>query len=178
MARELLRRHAQGRLDVVLGRVSDYYGPRGLGSVAGQSLFGPAMTGGTVRVIGSADQPHSWSYLPDVGRALVQLADAPQASGAAWHLPADHPLTQRQRADAVARTAGHPSARVSVLPGPVHRGLALVHPMLRELRGTRYQFTAPFVVDARRFLTQIGPFTPTPHAEAITTTVAWYREQP
>ncbi len=42
-------------------------------------------------------------------------------------------------------------------------------------RGTRYQFTAPFVVDDARFRTRLPGFEPTPHATAIAATVAWFR---
>lgn len=176
MSQDLIRRHRAGELDVVIGRVSDYYGPRGLLSAAGTTLFEPAIAGRTVQMLGSAEQPHSWSYLPDVGAALVLLADAPQASGRAWHLPVAPPLTQRELAAAVAVAAGRPS-KISVLPGPLHAALAVFHPMLRELRGTRYQFTAPFVVDSTRFTTEISAFDPTPHATAVAATVQWFRSR-
>jgi len=43
-------------------------------SVAGARMVEPAISGARVRVVGAPDQPHSWSYLPDVGRALALLA--------------------------------------------------------------------------------------------------------
>ncbi len=177
MTRDLLRRHALGELDVVIGRASDYYGPRGTASTAGTTLFGAAVGGSAVKLVGSADQPHTWSFLPDVGRALVLLADAPQASGQVWHLPVAEPLTARWLADLASHAAGHGAARISVLPGSLHRVLALGQPMLRELWDTRYQLTAPFVVDDRRFRAEIAAFTPTPHADAVAATVDWFREQ-
>lgn len=177
MAADLLRRHAAGELDVVIGRASDYYGPRGTASAAGDTLFGAAVAGKKVAVIGSADQPHSWSYLPDIGRALALLSDAPDVSGRVWHLPVAEPLTSRALADLASRAAGHGAATVSALPGPLHRVLALGHPMLREMWGIRYQATAPFVVDDRRFRTAFPTFTSTPHVDAVAATVAWFRER-
>lgn len=173
MAEDLLRRHRDGRLEVVLGRVSDYFGPRGTRTTAGDTVVPAAISGATVRVIGAADVPHSWSYLPDVGRALAMLAGAP--AGRVYHLPVGPPCSQRELVDAFARAAGHDRARLSVLPGPLHRVLALGHPMLRELLGTRYQFTDPFVVDDGRFRREVGPFAPTPLDEAAAATVAWFR---
>jgi nucleoside-diphosphate-sugar epimerase len=174
MARSLLERHRTGDLDVVLGRASDYYGPRGVSSVAGQTLFGAAVTGARVTVVGSLDQPHSWSYLPDVAAALIRLADNPHAGGRAWHLPVAEPLTQRELVTLVHETAGH-RPRMTALPGPVHRAIATFHPMTRELYGTRHQFTHPFTVDWSDYATGIGPFTPTPHAEAVRATLDWFR---
>jgi nucleoside-diphosphate-sugar epimerase len=173
MARSLLDRHRAGDLDVVLGRAGDYYGPRGVASVAGQALFGAAVAGSRATVIGSLDQPHSWSYLPDVAAALVVLADAPHAGGRAWHLPVAAPLTQRELVTLVCRAAGH-RPRMAALPGPLHRAIATVHPMLRELYGTRRQFTRPFTVDWNAYATEIAAFTPTPHADAVRETLAWY----
>lgn len=173
MAADLLRRHADGRVQVVIGRASDYFGPRGTATVAGDTMVPAAIAGTTVRVLGRPDVPHSWSYLPDVGRALALLADAP--TGRVYHLPVGPPCSQRELADAFARAAGHDRARLSTLPGPVHRALAIGNPMLRELLGTRYQFTDPFVVDDRRFHREVGPFTPTPLDEAAAATVAWFR---
>lgn len=173
MADDLLRRHADGRLEVVLGRASDYFGPRGTTTAAGDTMVPAVIAGKKATVIGATDVPHSWSYLPDVGRALAMLVDAP--AGRAYHLPVGPPATQRELADAFARAAGHDRATLSALPGPLHRVLALGHPMLRELLGTRYQFAAPFVVDDGRFRREVGPFTPTPLADAAAATVAWFR---
>ena len=41
MAAQLLAAHRNGLARVVIGRASDYYGPRGTGSTAGQTVFGP-----------------------------------------------------------------------------------------------------------------------------------------
>ena len=40
MAAQLLGAHRDGRARVVIGRASDYYGPRGTGSTAGETVFG------------------------------------------------------------------------------------------------------------------------------------------
>lgn len=175
MARDLLNRHEQGRLEVVIGRASDYFGPRGLGSVAGAAMVPPAIRGEKVRVLGRSDVPHSFSYLPDVARALTMLVHA--APGRAYHLPVGVPLTQQELADAFARAAGRDQARLSALPAPLHRVLAVTNPMLRELLETRYQFSAPFIVDDSRFRRDVGPFEPTPLDDAATATVTWYQEQ-
>jgi nucleoside-diphosphate-sugar epimerase len=124
-----------------------------------------------VRVVGRRDVAHSWSFLPDVGRALALLTDAP--AGRVYHLPVGPSHTQQELADAFARAGGRPRARLSALPRPLHRVLALANPVLRELLGTRYQFEAPFVVDDERFRREVGPFRPVPLDEAAAATVAW-----
>jgi hypothetical protein len=49
-------------------------------------------------------------------------------------------------------------------------------PMIREAGEVLYEFQAPYVVDWSKFGQVFGPFTPTPHAEAVARTVAWFRE--
>jgi hypothetical protein len=43
MARMLLDAHADGRLRVTMSRASDYYGPGGVNSAAGTSVFASAV---------------------------------------------------------------------------------------------------------------------------------------
>ena len=76
MTEELLAAHAAGQLEVVIGRASDYFGPGATRSALGETVFGPALAGKTAQVMGDPDQPHSYSYTPDVARALITLGTA------------------------------------------------------------------------------------------------------
>jgi GAF domain-containing protein len=51
VAEALLAAHTAGRVRVTIGRASDYYGPRGRNSVAGETLFGAAVSGKPVGVV-------------------------------------------------------------------------------------------------------------------------------
>ena len=174
MADALLRAHADGRLRVTIGRSSDYYGPRGTGSTAGDSIMKPALRGKRTRWLGSLDQPHTLNYLEDMGRALVTLGERDEADGQIWHLPAAEPLTGRQFLELVFEEAGH-SPKIGVASRPMIRMAGLFNPLLRELNETLYQFERPFVVDASKFQRAFGPFETTPHREAVGRTVAWFR---
>ncbi|MGB5953064.1 MAG: NAD-dependent epimerase/dehydratase family protein [Ornithinimicrobium sp.] len=176
MAEDLLRRHSDGRIELVIGRASDYFGARGLNSAMGETVVPRALQGQSVRVVGRSDVQHSWSYLPDVGRSVAALAQAP--AGQIFHLPVTATCTQRELASAFARAAGHESAQVIALPLSMHRMVARFHPMLRELLGTRYQFAEPFVVDDSRFRREVGHVEITPLQKAAESTVTWFRQRP
>ncbi len=142
---DALAAHEAGRVRVVEVRASDY-------ADAGESSHlarnAPAVLAGrTARVLGAADQPHSWTAATDTARLLVDLAGDERAHGTAWLVPTAPPRTQREALGDIARAAGVPPPKVSVLGPRAMRALGLVVPMLRELSGTAYQFTAPFVVD-------------------------------
>ena len=176
MADAVLGAHADGRLRCTIGRSSDYYGPRGTASTAGENLMEPALRGEKARWIGSLDQPHTLNYLGDMARALVTLGERDEADGQVWHLPAAEPLTGRQFLELVFEAAGHPP-KIGVAPRSLITIAGMFNPLVRELKETTYQFARPFVSDASKFQNAFGPFEPTPHPEAVEETVEWFRRQ-
>jgi len=174
MAERLLDAHRSGRVRVALGRSSDYYGPGGTGTIAGDTVFGAALAGKSVRWPGSLDAPHTFNYLPDMARALVTLGERAEADGEVWHLPAAEPITGRGFLDLVSEEMGRP-VKASVTSKTTLRAIGLFSPFIRELTETVYQFEGPFVSDTTKFGRAFGPFEPTPHPEAIARTVVWFR---
>ena len=177
MAELVLAAHQAGRLPTTIGRASDYYGPGGVKTVNGPTIFAAALGGRTARWIGPLDVPHTVSYLPDVASGLAVLGEHPEADGQAWHLPAAEPVTGRQFLELVFAELGQP-ARIAGVSRLAQRVLGLVNPALRELGETWYQRDRPFVLDATRFQQSFGPFAPTPHAQAVASTLSWFRERP
>lgn len=55
----------------------------------GDRLFPAAIAGRTATVLGDLDQPHTYTYIPDIGEGLAVLGEHPEAPGRAWHLPND-----------------------------------------------------------------------------------------
>ena len=56
----------------------------------------------------------------------------------------------------IAAAAGAPAPRVRVLGPRALRAVGLFSPMVRELAGTAYQFTHPFVVDHSTTVAHVG----------------------
>jgi nucleoside-diphosphate-sugar epimerase len=177
MAERLLAAHRSGTLQVAIGRSSDYYGPGGTNSAVGDILFGAAATGRPARWLGRLDVPHSLNYLPDVARALLTLAARPEAPGEVWHLPAAEPLTGRRFVELIAAALGRP-VKVTATSRLALGIAGVFNPRARESAELLYQWERPFVLDASKFQRAFGPFEPTPHRQAVATTVAWFREQP
>jgi nucleoside-diphosphate-sugar epimerase len=170
VASELLAAYAR----VTIGRASDYYGPHGEMSNAGETLFGRLVAGQRPIWLGRLDQPHTFHYLPDLARGLLVLADRDEADGEFWHLPAAKPLTAQHFIELAAGAAGQ-EPRVQTIPSLALTVGGVFSPMLRELRETQYQFRAPFVSDSSKFETAFGSFRATPHREAVPATVEWFQ---
>jgi nucleoside-diphosphate-sugar epimerase len=135
MADAILGAHADGKVRCTIGRSSDYYGPCGTATTAGDNIMKPALRSKRARWLGSLDQPHTCSYLEDMARALVTLAERDDADGQTWHLPAADPLTGRQFLTLIFEAAGH-RPKIGVASRPMIRLAGLFNPFLRELNET------------------------------------------
>jgi nucleoside-diphosphate-sugar epimerase len=173
MAERLLEAHRSGRVRVAIGRSSDYYGPRGISSVAGEQVFGTALKGKKARWPGFLEVHHTLSYLPDMARALVTLGEREEADGEVWHLPAAEPLTGRRFLEMVFAEAGKP-AKIGVISRNMVRVAGMFSPFIREFGETLYQFEEPFVSDASKYRCAFGAFESTGHEEAIAHTFVWF----
>ena len=166
--------HEAGRVRAVEVRASDFVGPGVAQSHLGDRVVPKVLAGKSVRVLGSADQPHSWTYIPDVAQLLVAAAVDERAWGRVWHVPTNPPRTQREAVHDLCTAAGLPPVAVGTVPHAVIRALGLVVPMLRELEETRYQFVRPFVMDSSATERTFG-LAPTPWETVCAETVAGYR---
>ncbi|MGA3539040.1 hypothetical protein ACK8GE_07065 [Micromonosporaceae bacterium DT194] len=81
-------------------------------------------------------------------------------------MPSNEPLTIRQLATRFTQVNGAPAPKLAVLPHPLMRAAGLLSPMVRELETTRYQFTAPFVMDSTAATETFG-LTPEPFDDAL-----------
>ena len=176
MAKDALAAHQSGKVRVTIARASDFYGTGVVDSAAGDRVFGFALEGKAASVTGNLDAKHSYTYIEDIGKALVILGERDEALGQAWHVPNDQPrITQRQFADLVYREVGQP-VKASGVSRSMMRLAGLFVPGARETVEMMYEFERPFVVDSTRFETTFG-VSATPIAQAIETTLAWYRRQ-
>lgn len=175
MADDLLAAHRAGRVEVAIGRASDYFGPRGgAQSNLGDRLFPAALAGRTATVLGNPDQPHTYTYIPDIGEGLAALGENPDAPGLVWHLPNDPDTrTTRQLVDIAYRHAGHPAGKLRAMPPLMLRALGLLNPTLRELVEMQYQFDEPFIVDSSTIADKLG-VRATPLDQALADTLRGY----
>ncbi|MER5726735.1 NAD-dependent epimerase/dehydratase family protein [Streptomyces sp. NPDC002138] len=170
--------HEEGRIKAVEVRASDFFGPGVTdGGHLAARVVPRVLRGKPVSVLGNPDAPHSWSYLPDVARALAEVAGEERAWGRAWHAPTLPALSAREMVGRLAVRAGTGPVAVRGLPPAVLGVGGLVSPLLRELKEVRYQFDRPFVVDSAAYEVAFTERA-TPLDEQVEATLAWWRERP
>ncbi|GAB3271530.1 NAD-dependent epimerase/dehydratase family protein [Sinomonas notoginsengisoli] len=155
---------------------SDFFGPRVLASHAGDRMLPRILAGKPLDLIGSADQPHTFTYVQDLAVAMIAVARDPKQWGRMHHAPSLPALSQRELAAAFAHAAGVELPPIRVLPAWLVRAGGLVVPLLREVGETAYQFARPFVMDSSITQDRLG-LAPTALEEAASATVAWWRSR-
>ncbi|MFE4714005.1 NAD-dependent epimerase/dehydratase family protein [Paenibacillus sp. NPDC056722] len=174
MADEILKAYRSGKLRAVIGRGSDFYGPGVLHSIlGGDMVFKKALQGKPAQVIGNIDVPHTHIYIQDFAAGLVNLALADDALGQIWHLASAETTTTRNLISQVYSQLQIPS-KVRAAPSLVFQLMSLFNPFMREMKEVEYIYTTPYVVNHSKYVQKFGDHT-TPHAQAISETIDWFR---
>ncbi|RYC11239.1 NAD-dependent epimerase/dehydratase family protein [Nocardioides zhouii] len=173
---ELLAQRETSPTATVSVAASDFYGPLVLNAHAGERLVPTVLAGRTMRVLASLDQPHSFTYVPDLAAAMITAAGREDLWNSFLHAPTAPAVTQRQLVELVAVAGSVPTPRTSAIPVPVLRGMGLVSREMRELAETSYMFSRPFVMDSSASERLLG-LAPTPLTDGMAPTVAWWRSR-
>lgn len=176
MADELRQAHADGRVEMAIGRASSYFGPRGTAqSPLGERVVPKIIDGKNTSSLGDPSLDHSYSYLPDIATGLVTLGTHDEALGEVWHLPTAEATSTSELARLMYDAAGT-TGEIRKAPRPVIRAMSWMNPILRELMEMLYEFDEPYVVDSSKFTKAFG-LTATPLPEAAAATVEWFQQR-
>ena len=155
MTQELLAAAEAGRVRIAIGRASDFFGAGvTTGTTLGERVFANAIAGKRADFIGNPDLPHTYSYVPDIAVGLATLGTEERAVGGVWHLPGPETVTTRQLFELLADDVGHPVG-VRNLPKLAVRVMGVFNPLLRELVEMSYEFDESFVLDTRKYESDI-----------------------
>lgn len=162
----LLRAFESGKLQGLIGRAADIYGPLAVNSPLYISVLDRMLQGKSPQLISPPDVPHRFACTTDLGRALVALALDETTYGEVWHLPVG-PLSSMGEMITTLNTILGTDLKPSVLPGLLRKILGLFISPLREASEMRYQFEQPYHFSAAKFHAHFPAFQITPYAEGL-----------
>ncbi len=178
MARSALEAHQNGLVRVALVRGSNFFGPED--EVMANLLFKPALQNKAMNLLGRLDQPHTFTYAPDFGRALATIGTVnanlePKVFGRAWHVPSPEAVTQNQLVKLIETQLGK-KVKTQVAGAFILNVLGLFNPIMKEAVEMLYEWNQPFIMDSSDFQKTFH-VKPTSLEVAIKETLAWNRQQ-
>lgn len=182
MAKTFLDAAQSGKIQGVIGRTADMYGPGALNSsfnsTLGQRHFYPLLAGKAVSIVGNIDVLHTYAFVDDVARGLVTLARHDASLGQAWHIPAAPTLSHRELMTLAFEAADlQPRIRGSRVSGYFVRAIGRFQRDVGEVSEMLYIFEKPFIVSNSKFEEAFGAQT-TRHDVALGHTLDWYKRNP
>jgi nucleoside-diphosphate-sugar epimerase len=167
----LLAADAAGKVEGVVLRLPDFYGP-GVEASFLDGAFKAAAHGGTANMIGPIDTPHEFVFVPDVGPVALDLAAKPEARGRWWNFAGAGTTTQHQMAEmAFAVTGCKPKLRVA--GKTMVRILGLFNPLMREMVEMHYLQTTPVLLDDTALTGLLGNISKTSYSEGVRRSVEY-----
>lgn len=148
VTRRLFDAHAQGKVEAVEVRGSDYIGADAPEAYLGKRFFTPLLAKKKITVIGAPDVVHTYTAVPDFGRLLARAATDPAMSGRAWHVPSAPAISTRDLARRTLNLAGiEHEPRFTSLPPIILKMLGFFSPTMRAVASMAHQMTDPYIMD-------------------------------
>lgn len=164
--------HEKGRLEAAAVRASDFYGPGVRTAALGERSVARLAAGKSAQMLGDPDQLHSFTYVPDIARALTSVGRAEDAMGQAWNVPNAPDRTVREVLEMFASRFGQ-HLKIQTPPKPLLSVMSIFSSDMRELKEMQYQWERPFRVDWSKFASRFWSDA-TPFDDGIAATAASY----
>ncbi|MEJ2055317.1 MAG: hypothetical protein P8X42_15485, partial [Calditrichaceae bacterium] len=154
-------------LKALIARSADFYGPSIENtSILTEMVFKPLSNGKKANWLGSVRFKHSYTYVPDAGKATALLGNTPDAYSQVWHLPtAGNPPTGKEWIETIAKELGvEPKFRTA--SKFLVRIMGLFVPVMREMVEMMYQYDRDYIFDSSKFKKKFN-FKPQSYEEGI-----------
>ncbi len=163
----LLAAMAQGRVEGLICRAPEFYGPGLTQSITNTTVIQPLLAGRKARVFLRDDSLRSLIYTPDASRAMALLGNTPDAFGQSWHLPCDDQrLTYRQFVALAAEVFGVPARHTVLRPWQL-RLAGLFSRQIRDAAELLPRYTVDNLFVSDKFKQRFPRFAVTPFRQGL-----------
>jgi nucleoside-diphosphate-sugar epimerase len=170
VARMLMDAVEKNKVEAIIARAPDFYGPGVTGSMLYQSVYLNLLKNKNPQWPGKLDVIHSFIYGKDIGKSVAMLGNTKDAYNQFWHLPTtDQKLTNRQWIELMMK-AMNKQRRIKTMPDWMISTLEIFVPILRELQDVGYQFKQDYFFNSSKFNKRFD-FTPTTPDRGVGETV-------
>jgi nucleoside-diphosphate-sugar epimerase len=165
IAQLILDEVRNGKLNALIARAADFYGPGITNSVFNEVVFKNLKAGKKANWFCSLNHLHNFTFTPDAAKATALLGNTESAFNQVWHLPSAAPLTGKEWIDKVAHELGV-APKTQVASKFIIQVMGIFNPIMKEFVEMLYQWDRDYNFDSSKFET-VFKMKPTPVDEGI-----------
>ena len=169
----VIEAHRMGRLQGMVVRLPDFYGPHADLSLA-NPIFRAAIDGKTANWLGPVNAKHEFVFVPDTGPTIADLAACAECYGEAWNIAGAGEINAMDFITRVYRTAGRSPKYRSVGRGLL-KIMGWFNPLYRELLEMLYLTETPVLLDDAKLRAKFSAVRKTSYDDGIRQTIEWMR---
>ncbi|MEO8794141.1 MAG: NAD-dependent epimerase/dehydratase family protein [Daejeonella sp.] len=171
IAEMLMHEVHAGRLDALIARSADFYGPNNEKSLLFELVYKNIKKGKKPNWFIDPDKIHSFTYTPDAAKATAMLGNTEDAYNQVWHLPTDKSqITGREMIGYFCEEMHAKKKGIFILPTWMLKLLGLFIPIMREMPEMMYQYKNDYFFDSSKFDKKFN-FETTSYREGVKQTV-------
>ena len=173
IATRLMDEVKKGNLDALIARSADFIGPGAVNTFMHSMIFLKFKEKKSATWLCNDKVKHSFSYTPDLGKAVAMLGNTADAFGQIWHLPtAGDPLTGQEFIK-LAASVMEVEPKYSVMKSWMMKMGGLFNRLALESAEMAYQYEYEYLFDSTKFEKRF--FKATPSDEALKLTAETYK---
>lgn len=156
IATTLLDEMRTGNLQALIARSADFYGPNVTNSFPNATVYSRLQQGKAPQWLGNPDKVHTFTYVPDIGRALARLGSTEDAFGQTWHLPTTKEMLSGADYVRLACELAGQDYKLQHVPSWLRKLLGVFVQALRENEEMMYQFEYDYCFDSSKIENAYG----------------------
>ena len=165
IAEKLMQEVKAGNLQATIARAADFYGAESLNSFYDSMVLAKYAQKSKALWLGNPDTKHTFTYVPDAGKAMALLGQHPEADNQIWHLPSAPALTGREFLQ-LAATIFNTSPTFMPVNKIMLQALGLLTKAIGETAELYYQYQYDYLFSSEKF-ERAFKVAPTAYAEGV-----------
>ncbi|GAB4040791.1 NAD-dependent epimerase/dehydratase family protein [Spirosoma gilvum] len=158
---------------VAFVKAADFIGPRIYKGVFGEDFLNKLYQQKTILLFGKAGLPHTFTYITDFAKAMINVGEATDTYKQIWHVP-NAPAINLMEWVTLFEAESKRKSKVMVLPKIIVWIAGLFDSLVKEFYELAYQFEYPYLVNHNKYTARFGNHATSP-ATIVKETVDWYK---
>ncbi|MBN8857709.1 MAG: NAD-dependent epimerase/dehydratase family protein [Sphingobacteriales bacterium] len=167
MAEMVLTEMRSGKLEAVICRAPEFYGPGKTQSITNTLIFNNIKEGKKLKVPLSANKKRSLIWTPDASRATALIGNTPDAFGGTWHLPVDESHPTYRQFIALASEVYGKELKYAVVPKFIFKIGAILNESMKELLELLPRYEHDNIFDDSKFKKRFPVFQVTTYRQGM-----------